>query len=138
MIKEPPTNIVTLNGNEITLIKVGINNQLNQRQKALLEMMYHCLDNKKPFNWDAMVSFYSKNVKKQYEKYEYDYDFTPGGRFRKINEGYVKYDIVKEYKANSHVWSYYIRQVIRQWFANNIGSMVLKGSILALPIIELD
>ena len=127
-----------LNGKEISVIKVGINNQLNAKQKALLEMLGDCLSENKPFNWDSMVEFYCKNVKSVYENYDYDYDFFTSGSFRKTNERYVKHDILKAYKNDESLWSWKIKPSIRQWFATNIGSMVLKGSILALPIIEID
>lgn len=130
-------NIVTLNGSEITLIKVGINNQLNTKQKALLEMMYKCMTDKIPFNWDAMVDFYIKNCKSKYNYYSYDYDWD-SPNISKKNQKYIDYDIKKCYKENNTMWSYNIKPSIRQWFATNIGSMVLKGSILALPVIELN
>ncbi len=131
------SDVITFNGNEINLIKVGINNQLNAKQKALLKTMYDCLQNNRPFNWDLMVVFYSNNVKKMYEKYEYEYDWDSPS-LKKTNQRYISYNITVEYAKNTSLWSYYIKPSIRQWFCTNIGSMVLKGSVLALPVIELE
>jgi hypothetical protein len=127
-------NIATLNGKEISLIKINVNSQLNTKQKALLMMLHKCMTDNRSFNWDYMVEFYVKNVKKNYPRYRYDINWDT---MKKINERYDKIDIKKSYLSNDNNW-WFIKQSIRQWFATNIGSMVLKGSILALPIIEID
>jgi hypothetical protein len=123
------SNLITLNGNEISLIRIGINNNLNKKQQAILEMMHKCITDKTSFNWDAMVNLYSK--------------LHPDTNVTKYNHSTrtyynIKINIQEEYQANSDFWTHREKRKIRGWFATNIGSMVLKGSILALPIIELD
>lgn len=128
-------NIVTLNGQEISLISIGKTNHLTDAQRALLELMHDCVKKNKPLDWSKMVLFYSSNVKSAF--------ITRQNTFKKNANGHwvyeeVEKDIVAIYKKQSYEWSGYIRPSIRQWFATNIGSMVLKGSILALPVIEID
>ncbi len=120
------TNEIVLNGKAIALMSVGINNQLNTKQQALLKLLHECLKKNKPLNWDLMVKFFVENVDSTGCDYNYD------------TKEYVYFDIMKSYKNYDDDWIYGTRTRIRQWFANNMGSMILKGSILALPVIEIN
>jgi hypothetical protein len=128
------SDIITVNGKEISLIKVNVNSRLTKGQETLLNAMYVCLKDNKPLNWDLMVEIYSKvnNYPKEVEERVFN------RQMREMEWKMVHKDIVKIYKENGDDWIYGFKPKIRQWFATNIGSMVLKGSLLALPVIEID
>jgi hypothetical protein len=128
------SNIVTLNGQEIQLMKVGINNQLNGKQKKLLSTLHDCLKQNTPLNWEIMVKLYCEV--NNYPKDERDNYYNR--EIGKWQYRIVLSDPLKNFKNKDDKWTYHFKPKIRQWFANNIGSMVLKGSILALPVIEID
>ena len=128
------TDVIKINDKPISLIRIG-NANLTDAQKALLKILYKCLKKNISFNWEHMIDFYVKNVKST----QVITVFT--GVWNEYNRAVYKsktVSIIKEYKNNTTTWSYYIKPRIRMWFANNIGSMVLKGSILALPVIEIN
>jgi len=124
------SNIITLNGKAISLMSVGINNQLNVKQQALLKVLHKCLKSNIPLNWNSMVKFYIKSVDSEYSTYDWN---------RKTQQyEVISYSVAKVYKSQDDTWTYGLKPRIRQWFATNMGSMILKGSILALPVIEIN
>lgn len=135
------TSVITLNGKEIKVNGVGINNQLTAKQKALLILINKCVEDNDPLNWDKMVDFYSDthNYPKEiiHDAYDWVGDSIVYYKKKKMTDLRA---IRKDYmeKGEDNGWTWYWAPRIRQWFANNMGSMILKGSLIALPIIELE
>ncbi len=119
------TNEIVLNGKAIALMSVGINNQLNTKQQALLKLLHECLKKNEPLNWDLMIDFYIKNVDNYHSHYVWN----------GFNDYTVTKILIDKNKIND---TYGLKPRIRNWFATNMGSMILKGSILALPVIEIN
>ena len=128
------STVISLNGKEISLTKINLNSRLTKGQDTILNALHFCLKENKPLNWDLMVEIYSKANNYPKEVSENAFDRTT----REWKCRMVHKDIIKIYKENGDDWIYAFKPRIRQWFATNIGSMVLKGSILALPIIEIE
>jgi len=120
-------NVLTLNGKAISLIRINTNSNLNGKQKALLKLLHKCLKDNTPLDWKLMVNFYVKNV-----------DNISGRDWNSLLQKYTNgTPILPHFEKLDSNWIYYIKPKIRQWFATNMGSMILKGAILALPVIEL-
>lgn len=51
---------------------------------------------------------------------------------------YIEHDVYNSFKNNSHIWTYRIRTLVKSWFVNTIGILVLKGKLIVLPIIEIE
>lgn len=108
---------------------------LNKGQTGLLKLMSDCIKDDKMLTMDLIVGCYYDNVKKVYIEHNWKYISSDP----KINtrEHYTnEYNIKKEYLKNSFIWKYTLRGRIRSWLINNIGILVLKGKIIAIPIIE--
>lgn len=127
-------NIVTLNGKEISLISIGKTNNLTDKQQMILDALYDCMQKNVAMNWDVMVGVYknANGYPKEVEERFYDRNLSKWSWRMVIKDPSISY------KNKDDNWIYWFKPKIRQWFATNMGSMILKGAILALPVIEID
>lgn len=101
---------------------------MTKGQQALLDVIRKCVEEKKSFTFDMVVSVYYYNVRSQYWKSDtYDY----------VNSRWNKkpHDILKSYKKGIDGWFY--KMQIRQWLVSNIGILVLKNQLVIVPTIDL-
>lgn len=98
--------------------------KLSKPQNGLLNLITDAVVNNKIISMDEIVYCYCKFVRHNY--------YHP---WEAIETEYI---ILKEYKKQSHVWTYRLRGLIKSWFVNTIGTLVLKGKLIVLPIIEIE
>lgn len=101
---------------------------LTKPQQGLLNLINEAVLSKKTLSMDDIVLCYYNNVRKSYEHPWPHVDFDK----EKV------YDVMKEYKKQSFTWTYRLRSLVKGWFINTIGTLVLKGKLIVLPIIEIE
>lgn len=112
--------------------------KLNLGQHTLLTAITSAVNNRKPLTFDDILDCYCRGVRRIYQREVYNYiDISPNN-WRKEFDRYEEFDIKTEYKKNSALWTYTLRPLVKQWFVNNIGTLVIKGKLLVLPVIEID
>lgn len=109
----------------ITGVSIDIGrNALTDGQKNILEMMQKHLSEKRPITRDDILNCWIKTAAPLGFLREYDY---------KNIDGTYKYIPVDRPVREC----YGINSKSLQWFKVNIGTCIVKGKILAIPIIEI-
>lgn len=93
-----------------------------------------------------IIKCYQKSVKENHSIYKntwydkngnklnwYKEEFIESVNIMTIYEAWLKNDNSKLY-ANK--WSYKLKSLIRTWFTNNVGILVIKGKLITIPVIE--
>lgn len=97
---------------------------ISKGQNALLNLITDCVTNKTVLTMAEIVDCYCRCVRKNYY---HPWDAKP-----------IEYMVRDEFKKQSHVWTYRLRGLIKAWFINTMGNLVLKGKLIVLPIIEVE
>lgn len=116
--------------------------KLSNGQSGLYKAIQKAVYQNKPITMDDIVDLYCKFVRSNYVVARSKGVWVLEGN-REVYKGskfshYDEYDVKKEYKNKTSTWHYTLRALIRQWFVNNIGTLVLKGMLIALPIINVE
>lgn len=105
----------------------GHSPRITKGQKNLLDLITSKLKEQKPITQDDISECYAKTFRNsEGKRYIYDYGWE-NGQYR---SGARWVDYTKDHwhaKFNSH-----------QWFKLNIGSCILKGKLVVIPVIELS
>lgn len=105
--------------------------KLTKGQNILLKNIDSSLSKQKPITLEEIVKMYCNGVSKTHTKSHYKYD-SGSCRFDK----YTTHDIYESYRNNDSLFKYTLRPRIKTWFINSIGSLVVKGKLLIIPVIE--
>lgn len=97
---------------------------ISQGQNGLLKLITDCVIDKKVLTMNEIVDCYCKYVRCNYY---HPWEAKP-----------VEYMVKTEFKNHSHVWTYRLRGLVKAWFINTMGNLVLKGKLIVLPIIEVE
>ncbi len=97
---------------------------LSKPQNGLLSLIIDAINNKNAITMHDIVDCYCKYIRCNY--------YDPWDAESK------EYMIKEEFKKHSHVWTYRLRSLIKSWFVNTIGTLVLKGKLMVLPIIKIE
>ncbi len=103
---------------------------LTPAQTALLKLMQEKIEAKIPIDSEDIVNIYIKEIKKKetYRQYKYLY----------FDNKYGSIYSQTEYEIRTYRDDWDIKVISRQWFKLNIGSVIIKGRLLVVPIIEID
>lgn len=105
---------------------------LREVEKKLILLLRESIEKSKPITKDIILDFYIKNIKKS-ETYK-TYGKKPHPDYRYTFQ-VTDYD---NYKIHKYRDDYNIKTIALQWFKANLGSVIIKGKILIIPIIEID
>jgi len=126
----------------IAIIKNSNIPKLSNGQMGVYKAINKCVSEKSTLTMDDIVNLYCKFVRPTYNKENRQYKNIDigGGKvdYRSVHIGYTEYDINDEYKKCSAWWTYTFKPLIKQWFVNNIGILVLKGMLNVLPTIKIE
>lgn len=102
--------------------------RLTPQQSQLLIFLKDKVHSNSQITRDDILDFYLKNVKKSsgYKKHLQRYNHALG---------IWEYTGETEIRLWKNEWNIKIQAI--QWFKNNLGSVILKGKILILPVIEI-
>lgn len=120
--------------------------QISFSQIHILKLINKCIKENKVLSMIDIIECYQIAVKKNHCIFKTTWYDKDGKRLTHYREELKeKVDIMIIYKAylandNSKFyasqWSYKLRNLIRTWFTNNVGILVIKGKLIAIPIIE--
>lgn len=100
--------------------------RMTQGQLNLLKMLSKHIENRQPIKREDIIAIYCSTF------------FPKGIKVHRTEHwnGEAWTWKVKEVNAIEHFTSGYYYATPMQWFKNNLGSCIIKGKILAVPIIE--
>jgi len=99
---------------------------ITKAQRLILDLLHNKISENKPITRDEINSLYLQCTSNDGYKYFW--------RQGEVSPGVMKYGNFKTHI--SRINPDHVRTQARQWFAINLGSCILKGKILAIPIIE--
>lgn len=97
---------------------------INKAQQGLLNLIIDAVDAKKVITMNDIVNCYCVHVRSNY--------------YHPWDAKNIEYKVKDEFKKQSYVWTYRLRALVKQWFVGTIGTLVLKGKLIVLPIIEIE
>ncbi len=105
--------------------------KLTDAQKALLKLLSEKLKKKEILDRDEILEFYLKHIKKDetYQERVTRYGYDARGNHTEYYTGEVK---ILKWRDHSD-----IRAVSTAWFKTNLGSVILKGKLFIIPVIEI-
>lgn len=128
-------NGVVKNISALAIQTTGQVPSLSKGQKALLQIIRDCVEEKRLLTFDLIVNVYYENVRKKFSIGEGWYYAVPGDHRTGRYSVYQEYDILECWKKQDKLW--YFRALIRQWFVSNIGILVIKNQLVIVPTIDL-
>lgn len=99
---------------------------LTKGEINLMEMLLHHLKENKPIKIEDIAECYLKSTgytKRHEEFFRYD----------QIEKRHIYHIVERTYTAKD----YYAHRNGRTWFKSNLGNCILKGKLLAIPVIEM-
>lgn len=97
---------------------------LSKGQNALLKLINECVLNKRILTMQHIVDLYCQQVRCNY--------------YHPWETGNKEYMVKVEFKKQTHIWTYRLRGLVKAWFINTMGNLVLKGKLIVLPVIEIE
>jgi len=117
-------------------LRIATNNQLVELtlgQHELLSQIVRCTKNFEPLTMRMVVDCYVKSRGSDTFTYsDWDWNFETGKR----EYFEVSFSITECFERRSPKWTYRMRALIKQWLISNIGALVIKNKLIAIPIIE--
>lgn len=102
-------------------------------QLGMIKIINECVDTNRAMDWDLIVLMYCKYVRKTYrDNYCRRLNTENGSNYK------WEFDILEEYQNQTGTWTYTIRVMVRTWFIQNIGSLVMKNQLIIVPVIAIE
>lgn len=108
---------------------------LTDSQKALLAKIIHCIDNNVPLTFRDAITIYRDHVRSTIEVNDSTLEYVKTKRtIRKVFISKTKkVDLLEHWdkKADGH-----LRAQVRAWLSANLGMLIIKNKLIAVPVIE--
>jgi hypothetical protein len=126
------TGIESIKSLGLQVSTVGQLVKLSKGQTGLLSLMRTCVKENRTLSWDELVECYYKNVRQELE----DHRWIDIGSVR--SRQYFTFDILDCYKNQDWHWTYRVRALVKHWFVNTLGILVIKNKLVVIPTIGID
>lgn len=107
-------------------------NELTDAQKNLIQLLIDKAESKEVIKRQDLIDFYILNVKKSETYKEYGTKPHPNPIYTHRITDYDNFR-VKEWRKAWNIWTH-----ASQWFKLNLGICILKGKLLAIPVIDVQ
>jgi hypothetical protein len=103
--------------------------RMTERQVALLALLNKGITEKRPVTREEIINFYVEWSYPDGQIWENYVESNPTGGYH-YKRRKVPLDLYRH--------RYTINPAAIQWFKSNLGACILKGKLLAIPVIEID